>query len=161
VPPEIDATWDVLLDPIVAATSFVVVRRKSWTDSNGIAQQGEQRVSPVYGSVTPTGDNSLVREDAYQSQNKTLMVITQFFLRAAAVDDNGVGWQPDLILWDGNYYLVKTVNDFSQFGIGFIQADCESFEYVTGPPQDNTPSEATGVLDFRARNNSGLIGVVT
>lgn len=155
--PEIDASADVLLDPFVAATSFVVVRRRSWTDVNGIAQQSESRINAL-GSVTPTGDSSLIREDGYTTATKTLMVITRLFLRNASEDVNGIKWQPDLIFWQDDYFVVKDLDDYSQFGVGMVKADCMAFEYDIEPPIGNVPKR--GILDFRKRRNSGLIGVI-
>lgn len=155
--PEIDVSEDVLLDGFVAAVSFVVVRRRSWTDSNGIAQQSAQRV-PAIGSVYADGDQSLDRDEGYQMQAKTIKVVTRFYLRGAAEDADGVNWQPDLVLWQGDYFLVHDVEDYSQYGVGMVAATCESYDYVVQPPVDNPPSVSTGHLDFRNRLNSGLGG---
>ena len=156
--PELDASFDVLMDPVIAATRFVVVRRRSWTDRNGIAQKSEERASAL-GSVTSV-ESDLERLDDSQSQTKVLLVITKFFLRAAAQDSDGVQWQPDLVLWQGNYYLVHSIEDFSQFGGGFVAAKCPSFDYVPNPPIGSPPSVSIGRLDLRQRNNSGLLGAL-
>lgn len=156
--PEIDVS-EILLDSVIASTRFSVVRRRSWTDNNGISQKMSQTVHAI-GSVTPTGDSTLDRGDDFQSQPKTLLVITRFFLRNAALDADGVNWQPDLVLWQGNHYLVSSIEDFSQFGVGFVAATCLLFEYVPSPPLGLPSSMATGHADFRYRNNSGLLGAI-
>ncbi len=157
--PELDPSVDVLLDGFVAATRFVVVRRRSWTDVNGIAQKSEQRI-PALGSVTPTGDNSLDREDAFQLQSKTLLVITKFFLRAAASDEDGFQWQPDLVFWQDDYFLVSAIEDYTQFNSGFVAATCQSFDYLGDPPRGQPPIVGVGHVDFRQRNNSDLAGAL-
>lgn len=154
--PGIDAAFEVVLDSYVAADTFDVVRRRSWTDSSGFQQEYHQRIRGLRGSVTPTGDNALNREDSFQSQNKTLLVITRFLLRAAAETIGGVNWQPDLVVWQNDYFLVKSLGDFSKFGGGFVEATCDSYDYVGVAPRGNAPKR--GVLDFRKRNNSGYIG---
>lgn len=153
--PEIDVT-DVLISSDVAATAFSVIRRKSMTGTNGIEVHTNQVISPVYGSVTPTGDNSLVREAAFQNQNKTIMVVTPFLLRGATTNPDNSQWQPDLILWQRDYFIVKSVEDYSQFGVGMIAADCELFDYVPESPSGNKP--VTGKLDFSVRRGSMLGG---
>lgn len=156
--PELDIASVVLLNPVIAATRFQIVRRRSWTDSNGQSRISAQTVWGI-GSVTSPG-NPLDRGDDYQSQPATIDVVTGSFLRVATLDDDGVNWQPDLILWQGNHYLVNKVDDFSQFGAGFVAASCDLFEYQPTPPSGNAPSLATGHADFRQRNNSGLLGAV-
>lgn len=156
--PEIDVSNDVLLDPFVAATRFMVVRRRSWTDINGIAQKSESRIAAL-GSVISPG-NELDRQSDYQSQPAVISVITKFFLRVAALDNDGVNWQPDLVVWQGNFYLVTKLDDYSQFNSGFVSAECTLFEYIPTPTSGNPPSVYVGKVDFRQRNNSGLAGAL-
>lgn len=155
--PFVDAALDALLDPMVAATPFSVVRRRSWTNTNGFQQQSSLTQRGI-GSVTPTGDNSLSREDGFQSQPKTILVITRTFLRSAAEDADGFEWQPDLVLWQNNHYLVKSLEDFGQFGGGFVAATCEIFEFTASPAIGNPPAWA--LADFRDRRYSGFLGAI-
>lgn len=153
--PEIDVASEVLNDGIVAATSFVVLRRRSWTDNNGLQRNTVRRVRAI-GSVTPSGDGSVDRQDAEQSQNKTLEVITQFFLRAVTSDANDAQWQPDLVLWQQDTFIVWSLDDYSQFGKGFVRATCVSYDFKSQPPLGVRPQ--IGSMDFRERSNSGLLG---
>lgn len=153
--PEIDVT-EVLLGADIAGTTFSVIRRREVVGDDGIAVLYQRTISGVLGSVTPTGENSLIREEAHSAQHKTIMVVTSFRLRGSSRDSLGASWQPDLVLWRGGYFIVRTVDDFSQFGVGMISADCETFNYVPQPPR--TPSAAIGRLDFRYPSNSSLGG---
>lgn len=155
--PEIDVASEVVLDGMIAGEWFWVVRRRSWTDSDGFQQNANVRVRAL-GSLYPEGDNSLNREDGFQSQNKGLTVVTKFLLRDAAEDVNGVNWQPDLVEWQGDTFLVKSIKDFSRYGPGFVEAACDSFNYNNNPTLNSGPHR--GNLDFRQRRNSGMTGVI-
>jgi hypothetical protein len=155
--PEIDVALEVVLDPMIAATSFVVVRRRSVTDKNGFQQNSAVRV-PAIGSVTPVGNNDLDREDGFQSQHRTLLVVTRTALRPEAEDLNGFNWQPDLVYWNGNYYLVKSLEDFGQFGNGMYAATCEIFDYNANAPSSNPP--VYGFEDYRTGVYTTILGAL-
>lgn len=131
--PQIDLS-DIVLDPFIAGEAFSVIRRQQAVDNNGIMSTVNTAVPNVRGQVTPTGDNSLVREEAFQTQSKSISVITSYRLRGASKDENGVQWQPDLVLWKGDYYIVREIKDWSQYGAGLIEADCTSIDFVDQPP---------------------------
>lgn len=140
--PSIDLS-DVVLDPEISSEVFKVVRRVSVTDANGRVV-----VTPTFlpaigqpditGGVTPVGDNSLLREQAFQTQQNAIQIVTTFRLRAAS-KDAGVEYQPDLVQWPpdtGTYYLVHTVNDWTSYGAGFIVAECIQFDWTDKPPAE-------------------------
>lgn len=153
--PLIDVT-QVLFDPVVAGEAFVVIRREEVVNNYGESVLTTFRLGAL-GSVQPTGNNSLARQDAFQTQAKTLRVITTFRLRGVgktpATDQR---WQPDLIYWRGDYFIVNELEDFTQYGAGMIQADCTSIDYVEDAPSI-VPTQV-GRLDFSLANNSGLAG---
>lgn len=144
---------DVITDPFLADT-FVVVRRMQIV--NG---QGETVIIPMgnfgaVGVVTPTGNNSLVRAEAYESQADSIQIITMFRLRGASKDTAGINWQPDLVQWNGITYLIKTLNDFTRFGAGFIQADAIATDYNPAPSSEfNT---IPPMLNWSLPRNSGM-----
>ena len=130
--PLIDVT-DVLSDLDIACQSFSVVRRTETVNTHGEALQSEQILGPFVGAVQPVGDQSLVREEAYTTSKSAISVWTTFRLYDASRSVGGVTYQPDLVLWDGEYYLVRALNPWSDFGAGFVQADCIGFAYVPKP----------------------------
>lgn len=133
--PEIDVT-EVLLDSDIAGESFVVIRRTELVNIFGERTNpyGNKRELAI-GSVTPTGENSLVREEGFQTQTKTIKVITPTLLRGTA-KYAGQKFDPDIVLWRGDYYVVRTVEDYSQYGVGMIEAECSSTDYVEQPPMN-------------------------
>lgn len=126
--PDIDVT-EVLADTTVAGETFTVVRRQETVSTGGLVTTQTTTFNGVVGSVTPTGENSLLREEALQTQAKTIHVVTTFLLRGESRDAAGNSFQPDLVLWKGDYYLVRLLSDFSQYGAGMVEAECSSFDY--------------------------------
>jgi hypothetical protein len=149
----IDVT-DVLFDPLVAGQIFSVVRRQETVNDSGEGVQSQEVIESVVGAIFPVGENSLIREVAAQSQARTIEVVTTFRLRPASVTPAvstsgppppqfpgtlpgppaGVTWQPDLVYWNGDYFLVSTVEEYTQYGRGFIAAQCVTYDYQTAAP---------------------------
>lgn len=130
--PDIDVT-DLMFDSDVAGEKLErVVRRGSATNANGQVVVTSQVITTgLVGAIYPVGDNSLMREEAFQSQMNAIEVVTTFRLRGASKDlDTGNEFQPDLVFYKGAYYAVRTLNDFSSYGAGFIQAECIQFDWV-------------------------------
>lgn len=147
----------VLLSPMVAGEGFTVLRRRQVVSTSGVAQAIVTARIPALGSVRPTGDNSLTREVAYESQTKSMRVVTTFRLRGVAKDGQGDEWLPDIILWKGVALQVIEVEDYSSYGPGTIQADCMSVDYVDRPPT-SVPAQV-GVLNFSLAASSPLLPI--
>lgn len=119
---------DVLDDEEIAGDQFSVIRRTETVNNYGEVVAGTQRFI-AYGSVQPTGDLSLTRADAFASQQQSIKVFTRFRLRQQGGSVNNVGYLPDIILWADGSYLVRTVNDYTNFGSGYIEAECISTKW--------------------------------
>jgi hypothetical protein len=108
---------------------FDVIRRPE-----AISQSGRSVVSQVtataYGTIYPTGDNSLQRQADYELGRKTLTCVTPYRLQQVAP-----GYQPDLVLYRGNQYVVSGIEDFSQYGAGIVVAQLSSILAIDAPPQ--------------------------
>ena len=151
--PWIDVSF-VTIDPSVAGEDFIVIRR-----AQNVNDHGEtiirNMVFPTLGSVTPVGDNSLLREDAFQTQTKTLRVITTFRLQGQSRGLSGIQYQPDLIYWNGDYYIVRTLADYSSYGVGLVDAECTGYDYNDLPPY-LLPGKMSAAV-FSSQYNSGLV----
>lgn len=119
---------DVLLSPEFNDTELWCTRRAETV--NGF---GEGSVSSVVtkfsGVVTTPGPNELVRGSDETHFNDTITVITKFRLRSAS-SEAGQNYQPDIVLYDGDYYLVDKVDDYNRYGAGFIEAQCTLTDYI-------------------------------
>lgn len=154
--PSIDVATEIVLDGVVAAVQFSVVRRRSWTDKNGIEHHSRKTIGPLFGSLYPGGKNDYVREDADQLMGKDLEIVTRFRLRSVAETRGGVQWQPDLIRWNGGLFLVDTVRDFTVYGPGFVYCAASSFDYTGAPPRGSQVK--VGWMNFGQGKYSGNIG---
>ena len=156
--PSIDVSTEVVLDGVVAAVKFAVIRRRSWTNKNGLEQHSNRRIFPVYGSLFPGGDNRYDREDSLQLMNKGIEVVTQFPMRSVAETRGGVQWQPDIVVWADATFLVSEVRDYGDYGPGFVHVMATSFDYTGPPPAAGGPH--VGQVNFGDRRYSGLIGAL-
>lgn len=141
--PEIDLS-EVLLDSVVAGEWFTVIRRPDVVGSNGQTTIGAIQFQAI-GQITPIGPNSILREEAFTTDEKAIRVTTSFMLRGPSKDPTMQNFQPDIIMWRGNSYIVRTIADFSKYGpFGMITAECSSIDYVENapraPPLLDTPS---------------------
>jgi len=114
-----------LLDPYFA-TRVTVNRRAEAIDPNSglsvITSTPNKNVPCV---ITSAGPNDLERLDDNQRMGRNLVVVTKFRLRGPSP-----GFQPDTITFNGDTYVVKTVDPYSQYGQGFIQAIVGSMDLV-------------------------------
>jgi galactose-6-phosphate isomerase len=111
---------------------FAVTRRAETLDSKGRVVALRKSYPNVIGVVTPNDPSDLDRAADYDSQTKSLTVITQFQLRPATT-----GFKPDIVEWNGDRYLVRHVSQFSHFGAGFVEAECSSMDRMDNPVENN------------------------
>ena len=123
--------------PLISAVKplerFTVLRRRETVDDYGRSQIVTTR-HVATGSIAPSGDNTLARDENYQTQGNTITVITQFMLRGPSKDAGSRGYQPDVIEWDGSHYVVSTLNDYATYGNGVVSADCLSIDMIDLAP---------------------------
>jgi hypothetical protein len=119
----------VLFNPLFM-DDFIVVRRSSSVDPDGRVQSDDVQI-PTTGVVQPSGENTQERPKQYATGRKSCLVITQYRLR-----EQSEGFLPDLVIWRGDTYLVQTIEDFTNYGPGFVQAYCTSQDLQDAPPED-------------------------
>jgi hypothetical protein len=56
--------------------------------------------------------------------------VTKFRLQGPSL-----GFQPDTVIWRGNEFIVRAIDDYSAYGAGFVQALASSVEVLDRPPQ--------------------------
>jgi galactose-6-phosphate isomerase len=110
---------DVLLDPDFCDTSLICQRNVLITDSDG---RGNivPHTFPFAAVVTSDRGERLQRGVIGEHASTTIIVITRFGLR-----DAGSGYTADIVQWNGKRYTVTKTNDYSTYGIGFIESICE------------------------------------
>jgi hypothetical protein len=121
---------NVVLSSPYFMDTFTVVRRISEVNDQGRTATIELKI-PTTGVVQPSGANTQERPKDYATGRKSCLVITQFRLRQQTQ-----GYLPDLVLWRGDDYLVETVEDYTNYGRGFVQAYCTSQDLQDAPPME-------------------------
>jgi galactose-6-phosphate isomerase len=124
----LDVGWVALCPEFVDV--FEVVRRPELVTMQGRTETYGGTTIRAFGTLYPTGDNSLVRQDDYTRAAKTMTIVTPFRLRMSAP-----GFQPDFVLYRGNTFVVTNVQDYTQYGDGFVVAECSTRDAQDAPPQ--------------------------
>lgn len=84
----------------------------------------------TYGCVQPAREAQLVQIPEMERIGSFISILTPFRLRA--LTDTTA---PDQVMWDGQYYQVRIVRDWTNYGEGFVEAVCELTGTVqAGPP---------------------------
>src|SRR5580698_10692341 len=124
----------VLTSPMLWDT-FTVNRRIQTVNNFGIATVAVQAIAGLFGVVYPSNENELKRYPDLQVQDKAITVITRFALRGETetTADPSVSYQPDIVVWGSNNFVVRKVEDWSQYGPGFLLAICTSMDLVDMP----------------------------
>lgn len=110
---------DLLSDPDIAGQAFTVIRS---TVTVGMDGQGIGTVSTIQaiGSVQPAGSQDLMRLPEGDMQTGAIKIRTVFRLTSGGAD-----FSKDIVQWPastGARYFVQTVDDWSQFGVGYVEA---------------------------------------
>lgn len=100
--------------------SFSVTRQVE-TLVLGRSQISETVIAPVFGTICIAGPNDLKRLPEGTSFTSGISVVTQTKLQGAVL-----GYQPDLIEWNGEQFLVVHVDKYGHFGAGWWQVLAES-----------------------------------
>lgn len=111
------------------SSSFDVIRRKENISDKGRMSTDDQRICDVEGVVCEAGPNDLERLDDQQRMGRHISVVTQFALRGPARGRSDDRYQPDLIFWQGDYYVIHQLDPYPQYGSGFMQAIAGSIDY--------------------------------
>jgi hypothetical protein len=149
--PTIDVT-EVLTDTDVAAQVFGVLRRQEIVNNFGESTVLVSTTNAV-GSVQPKGDQSLMREDGYDVQVDSIVVVSTFRLQGVTKGANNTQYKPDIIVWQNNFYEVISPSNWSAFGPGFIEVEATSIHNIDGPAL-SLPAYV-GQLVFTNTANSG------
>lgn len=122
----LDMTDAVLDDDLMDC--FSVIRRPQVITTKGrVTTPNNVTYNPVYGAVNAGSPNDLDRGADEQHFTKSISVVTPFRLRGEAN-----GYQPDIVVWRGDNYLVKSLGDYSRSG--WVWAECESIDFLDNPP---------------------------
>lgn len=130
---DLDMT-DALTEPAFTS-SFDVVRRAEVVNAFGESTVPEPlRICGVVGVICMASNEQLVRLDDQQRMGRNISVVTQFRLRGPAIGKGGQNFQPDLIKWQGDHYVVSYLDPYTNFGSGFVEAVASSIDFIDKAP---------------------------
>jgi hypothetical protein len=121
----LEIAQQVVLDPLIADV-FNVIRRPVAVGTNGrVSNPANVTTVNVPGVVTMYSDAEVIREQFPEIEYATriISVVCKFMLQTAVS-----GYQPDLLVWRGDSYLIQKVSPYPQFGSGFYEAVCSSID---------------------------------
>lgn len=121
----IDVT-EVILDPLISDT-FDVRRQSESVALNGRTQIVPEWFREQRGVIKPADSAGLTRRDDGQYVSNEITVLTNFALR-----DASIGFQPDVVLWDGVEYTVSQALPYRRLA-GFTKARCVSTRAIDAP----------------------------
>jgi hypothetical protein len=115
----------ILLDPMLA-DRFDVVQRPEIVTVEGVSTTPTStRVANIVGVVQPASPDDLQRLDDNDRGQRSLKIYTRFRLNTAAVSR-----KPDLIIWRGDTFIVKSVDPYTGFGAGWTEVLATSIDSV-------------------------------
>jgi hypothetical protein len=124
--PLLDVT-EILDDDDFSDTFSVIRRTESVNSSTGRSAVTTVQTDNLVGVLTFEGGD-LDRQDTAQMTTRLLNIITTFRLRGSNTAN-----QPDIVIYDGVQFTVKSVEGWHKFGDGFVSATAESMN-ASDPP---------------------------
>lgn len=110
---------DVLCDPEFVDRKLTCTRQAQSVGSDGLAVN-TPTVTPFFGVVTSNRGDVLQRLAEGSRIQGSITIHTRFLLQ-----DGRNGSDADLVTWQGRQYTVTNVNDYSTYGAGFVDAECD------------------------------------
>jgi len=113
--------------------SFIVYRRKQTVNGFGETCVAVEIEKGIRGVVTPASLQELTRRPEAQIARKSITVITRFALRGESQTVEETQFQPDIVVWNNDSYLVVHVEDYSDYARGFVKVTANSTDMVDLP----------------------------
>lgn len=124
----------VIASPFLAGTrAFTIQRRQQTVGANGRTTVTQTNLIG-HGIIGP-GGGGVSRENSFQTQGKSITVVTRTRLYGVAADGSGQTFQPDRIVYRGDLFQVVSLTDMTEFGGGFVTAVCNSVDLVDQGPE--------------------------
>jgi len=113
---------DVLDDPDFS-DPIIITRKTQEVANSGFEFNPATTKLNIYGVVTVGSMLPMQRAADSELAKKVITVHTRTTLYAVQA-----GFEPDIVTWNGNNYVVKKPNNWSHFGQGFTANECEMID---------------------------------
>lgn len=120
-------------------STFDVLRRAETVGDDGFSTTKDECFRNASGVVCAASGNDLERLDDQQRMGRHLSIVTKFPLRGPSRDRQQQSYQPDIVQWQGDSFVIQALDPYPHFGDGFVQAICGSIDLADRPP----PSKVT------------------
>ena len=124
-----DLSVDEVFASHMLSDDIVVFRRSETIGDNGRSVIAVSETFATWGVVVPGAPDDLERGSDKQFMRKTLSITTPFRLQGPAD-----GFQPDIVSWHGDSFIVTNVSDYTGFAGGFVVATVQSVDFIDQPP---------------------------
>ena len=115
----------ISVDELMFDPDFVTESLRLYTTIEIVGVNGRNTITrsmqPIVGVVTPTSARDLVRLPEGSTSGGSITVTTAYPLTSG---DPAQNKPADQISWKGDLYVVTRLDDYSEFGRGFISALC-------------------------------------
>jgi galactose-6-phosphate isomerase len=116
---------DLLSDPDLGGTTFSVIRTLSGPPVGGLAQLTPTTIPNIVGSIQPATSTELLRMPDGERVGGAVTVRCKFVLIGGGIDPNsGLDRTADQVVFKGQQYTVQSVQDWSDYGAGYVEALC-------------------------------------
>ena len=105
--------------------NFTVVRSAETVTSGGVAIRTGTDFQ-VTGVVQPASGEDLVQLPELERANSAIVVYCGLRLMTAAA-----GQSPDVVVWNGQNWIVSHVDPFGNWGLGYVRCICTLQDVVT------------------------------
>jgi hypothetical protein len=162
--PTLDVS-ELLSDPLFVETEITVWRRKQVLTKGRTTPEVVQVITNIAASIQPKdtaiGGNFTERGEDVQYRGSNLNIYTTFRVRSVSKEatggpDDGV-YLPDVVIWNGDHFLVMLVNDWTHYGAGYMHAELSSVDPVDFAPDGFLAAPEFGILDYRDPANAELV----
>lgn len=108
----------------------IQVIRRTQNMVRGRVQPVTEKPLTIAAVVTAASPDDLARLPEAEYMGKAISIYTQYRLRGPATDEVGNTTLPDHVLYHNSVYVVRALDDFSGFGVGFVSAVATSIQAV-------------------------------
>jgi len=121
---------DAILDPMFC--SRVCITRRPYI--NDATQGGKVVITPTecfFNGVITQGSPSAFQQTADAQNAKAVITVHAYRFQLfdpITLASTGAMYQPDLVNYNGNIYIVDRVLNWSQYGAGFTQAEASLYQ---------------------------------
>lgn len=120
---------DAILDPMFCER-ILVTRRIQSIDNTGRTVINTEQLNPVAVVTIGSPEKMAMTTDVEIAKNVITVHSTIRLYDPSTNSYSNVNYQPDLVSYNGNKYLVTKSYNWSRYGNGFFMSECELYNLI-------------------------------